>query len=164
MGFKKTGHLKEQGTLGFTEKPVRASECVLLRNTGNGKGLAGKSRYQNIIGRNIFRTDLPDVPGKRVVSRKIGLVSFSGFSIPFTGEDAFPACCLESEPHPSNAGEKVNEPESRISVGFPDILFFRYFSQILKNGGLGSRFSLFPPNDSSMAIAKSGGYFPLGKV
>ena len=64
MGFQKTGDLKEQGPLCLTEKPMRTSERVLFRNTGNGKGLAGKSRYQNIIGRNIFRTDIPDIPGK----------------------------------------------------------------------------------------------------
>ena len=164
MGFKKTGHLKEQGTLGFAEKPVRPPKCVFLRDSSDGKGLAGKSGDENIIRRNILRMDFPDVSGNRVIAREIGLVGFLGFGVPFTCEDAFTACCLKPKPHTSDPGEQVNEPESRISVGFPGILFFRYFSQILENSSLGSRFSLFPPNDSSMAIAKSGGYFPLGEV
>jgi hypothetical protein len=164
MGFKKTGHLKEQGSLGLAEESVRASEGVLFRDSGNGKGLAGKSRDQNIIGWNIFWTDIPDVPGKRVVSRKIGLIGFPGLFIPFAGEDAFSAGRFEPEPHSTNAGEQVDKPEGRIPIYFSSIVFFRYFSQILENGGLGNRFSLFPANDGSVAVTKSGGYFPLGEV
>ena len=107
-------HIEKQRSLSFAGESVRPVERVFLGDAGDGKRLAGKARKQNVVRRYVCLVDLRDVAGNRVrVTREVRKIGLLRITIPLGRVNAPAADGVEAPAQPADAGEKVDEGESR---------------------------------------------------
>lgn len=101
--------VEKQRALGLVGETVAASEAILFAHTGKAERLAGKAGDEDVVIGNVRCVDFRDVPGDSVIIKIVSLVSLVCKPVPFAGENATPAGCLESSARPADAGEEVDE-------------------------------------------------------
>lgn len=102
----------------------------------------------------VCRIDLCDVSRDLFVSGKIRRVSLLTVLVPFAGEHAPSACCLESFAHSANTGKQVNKRERRRVHVVSRRVFADHHPQLLDGRLPGLRFSALPAINSPLRVPK----------
>ena len=98
------GDGEEEVALFLVREAVLAAEAVLLGDTREAKGLAGKTTAENVMGRDVFDIDLVDIACRFLA--EVGGVGLPAEPVPVAGEDAL-------RPARSNASRNPPMPQKR---------------------------------------------------
>ena len=103
------GDGEEEVALLFVLEAVFPSQAVLLGDTREAEGLAGKTAAENVMGRDVFDIDLVDIACRFFA--EVGGVGLAAEPVPVAGEDALRARALKRETESADAAEEVNEAQ-----------------------------------------------------
>ena len=95
----------------FASEAVRATESIFLGNSCYRKRLAGETRQQDVVIRDVRCVHLRNVPVDMVTAGIIVGIGFLRVTVPFASEHALTAQALEGHADATNAGKKIDEGE-----------------------------------------------------
>lgn len=110
LRLEDTCDIEKERSLGFVGEPMGPSQRILLGDTGDRKWLAGKTRDQNIVIRNLIRVNLCDVSGDLLVT-EVFTIGQLRVLVPLARKNALTSSRLEPEAHSADSGEQVDERE-----------------------------------------------------
>jgi hypothetical protein len=98
---------------------MRPPKRVLLGDTRDREGLAGKTGEQNVVLGDAVRLFciLPYVSREGVIVAEVQVVCLLGIGVPFGREHTVAADALEAEPQATDSREQVDETEGRGARG-----------------------------------------------
>src|SRR5579864_1748888 len=92
---------------------MRPAERVFLADPGNRKRLAREAAKQDVMSRHVVGGKRDDVADEGMAAAVVLQIGFLREFVPFAREDAFAALCLETHANAADAGEQVDELETR---------------------------------------------------